>query len=74
MNRTIKKFTIKAYEYQGVEQLREHVEPPRVLRRLQHLRRWSYDQVKQVLTRGPRACRTHGAGAPSRLPFAVGSH
>ncbi|HCC4915113.1 TPA: KilA-N domain-containing protein [Pseudomonas aeruginosa] len=49
-------------------------EPPRVLRRLQHLRRWSYDQVKQVLTRGPRACRTHGAGAPSRLPFAVGSH
>ncbi|MDH2232107.1 hypothetical protein N5K37_19565, partial [Delftia tsuruhatensis] len=26
MNRTIKKFTIKAYEYQGVEQLREHVQ------------------------------------------------
>ncbi|MDH1767222.1 DUF1153 domain-containing protein [Comamonas aquatica] len=49
-------------------------ESPRVLRRLQHLRRWSYDQVKQVLARGARACRTHGAGAPSRLPFAVGSH
>ena len=49
-------------------------EPPRVLRRLQHLRRWSYDQVKQVLTRGPRARRAHGAGASSRLPIAVGSH
>jgi len=23
-------------------------EPPRVLRRLQHLREWSYEQVKQV--------------------------
>ena len=49
-------------------------EPPRVLRRLQLLRRWSHEQVKQVLTRGPRARRTHGAGAPSRLPIAVGRH
>jgi taurine dioxygenase len=53
---------------------RKVLEPPRVLRRLQHLRRWSYDQVKQVLTRGPRARRAHGAGASSRLPIAVGSH
>ena len=50
------------------------IEPPRELRRLQRLRRWSHDQVKQVLTRGPRARRAHGAGAPSRLPLTVGSH
>ena len=49
-------------------------EPPRILRRPQHLRRWSHDKVKQVLTRGPRARRAHGAGAPSRLPIAVGRH
>jgi mannose-6-phosphate isomerase-like protein (cupin superfamily) len=49
-------------------------EPPRELRRLQRLRRWSHDKVKQVLTRGPRARRAHGAGAPRRLPLAVVSH
>ena len=57
--------------------LRQHVdqvEPPRELRRLQRLRRWSHDKVKQVLTRGPRARRAHGAGAPRRLPLAVVSH
>jgi iron(III) transport system substrate-binding protein len=46
-------------------------EPPRELRRLQRLR---HDKVKQVLTRGPRARRAHGAGAPRRLPLAVVSH
>ncbi|MEI2677629.1 MAG: tRNA-uridine aminocarboxypropyltransferase [Burkholderiaceae bacterium] len=28
-------------------------EPPRILRRLQSLRGWSHEEVKQVLTRGP---------------------
>lgn len=48
-------------------------ESPRVLRRLQHLRRWSYEQVTEVLPGSARARRAHGAGAPSRLPVAVGS-
>jgi type I restriction-modification system DNA methylase subunit len=50
----------------------ERRESPRVLRRLQPLRRWSHEQVDKVLTRSPRARRAHGARAPGRLPFAVG--
>ena len=56
-----------------LRQLQDENEPPRVLRRLQHLRRWSYEQVTEVLPGSARARRAHGAGAPSRLPVAVGS-
>jgi len=40
------------------------LESPRELRRLQHLRRWSHDKVKQVLTQGPRAGDSPGSGMP----------
>ena len=49
-------------------------ESPRVLRRLNTLRGLSHDEVKQVFTRGARACRPYGARAPWRVPIAVGSH
>jgi hypothetical protein len=39
------------------------IEPPRVLRRLQLVRRWSHEQVTEVFARGPGACREDGAGA-----------
>jgi len=37
-------------------------ESPRVLRRLQSLREWSYDEISEVFPRSPRACCTYGAG------------
>ncbi len=49
-------------------------EPPRVLRRLNHLRGLSHDEVKQVFTGGPRAGGADGAGASRRVPVAVGCH
>ena len=34
----------------SLRHLEEMIEPPRFLRRLQLLKRWSHEQVKQVLT------------------------
>ena len=48
------------------------LESPRDLRRLQPLRRWSHEQVKQVFPRGPGACGALGAGAPRRIPIVMG--
>lgn len=42
-------------------------ESPRVLRRLQILREWSHEQVKQVFPRSTRARRAHGARASQRV-------
>ena len=41
----------------------EPVEPPRVCRRLQLLRRWSYDEtdLSEIFTGSARACRADGA-------------
>ena len=49
-------------------------ESPRILRRLKSLRGLSHEEVKQVFTPGSRARSAHGAGAPRRVPLAVGGH
>lgn len=46
--------------------------PPRFLRRLFSLKGVSHDEGKRVFTRGSRACRSHGAVAPRRVPAVVG--
>lgn len=53
-----KENAMTAIEVQLIERLKKlHpsrvAESPRVLRRLQSLRGWSHEKVKQVLTRGP---------------------
>jgi len=53
----------------------KEVESPRVLRRLQTLRRWSHEQeIESFFTRNAPTRCTHGAGTPGRVPIPVGSH
>ena len=48
-------------------------ESPRVLRRLQTLRRWSHEQeIESFFTRNARTRCAHGAGASWRVPLFVG--
>ena len=47
-------------------------ESPRDLRRLQDLREWSHEAIKQVFTRDSGACSADGARASERLFIAVG--
>ena len=50
-------------------------ESPRVLRRLQPLRRWSHEQkIKSFFPRSSRTGCSHGAGSPWRIFVAVGSY
>ena len=48
------------------------IESPRNLRRLQALREWSHEEIKQVFPRDARASRSNGARASSRLSVVVG--
>ena len=41
-------------------------EPPRLSRRLQHLRVWSYEDISKLFTGNKGAGGSHGAGAPRR--------
>ena len=41
-------------------------EPPRLSRRLQHLRVWSHEDINQLFTGSQGASRSHGAGASRR--------
>lgn len=50
----------------------EEIEPPRKIWRLHSLRRWSYEQSKQVLPGSPGTVGEDGAGAPRRVRVAVG--
>lgn len=57
------------WAYQGL------FEPPRFLRRLLRLRRWSHhEEVTEVFTRGHRARSAHGVRCQGPVPIAVGGH
>ena len=61
--------TIKQMYKWGIN---EGYESPRDLRRLQDLREWSHEAIKQVFTRDSGACSADGARASERLFIAVG--
>ena len=48
---------------QDVLAIKHQYESPRVSRRLLNLRRWSHEEINEVLPRSPRARRAHGARA-----------
>lgn len=50
------------------------LESPRVLRRLQHLREWSHEEIEQVFTRDSGTRCTDGPGARQGLPIPVGDN
>ncbi len=53
----------------------ERSESPRILRRLQTLRRWSHEQeIKPFFTRDARTRCSDGARAPRGVPIPVGLH
>ena len=49
-------------------------ESPRVLRRLQPLRRWSYEQIKSFFPRSTRTRCSHVARPPWRISVHMGCH
>ena len=49
-------------------------EPPRILRRLQLLRRWSHEETRKVFPRSPRARRASGHRVPQGSSIAVVCH
>ena len=49
-------------------------ESPRVLRRLQPLRRWSYEQIKSFFPRSTRTRCSHVARPPWRISVHMGGH
>jgi hypothetical protein len=55
--------------------VRYEYESPRILRRLQPLRRWSHEQeIKSFFPRSSRTRCAHGAGPPWRVRIPVGCH
>ena len=54
--------------------LKHPFESPRVLRRLQHFREWSHEEIEQVFPGSTRTCCANSARAPQGLSIAMGGH